>query len=433
MHKNHEVLDTEQMLLLAMLKTAIHAKLPPPGLLFPEGIEQAYERAVREGLPGGLLAGADWERLAGIADKHSVLSLIYELLPHIPQVPEQIVSAAAERARQTVLQNYRLLHLSSHILQILEEDNIKAVLLKGWQTANLYPVPEARKSGDIDILVPDPKAFGKAVGLLESRGFMRRGLQSANHHIELVSDMGIDIEVHSSLTEPFDSKYVNDCLEEIKSEYNSNIQHKTILGYPVACAGEAYDAFYLLLHMLQHFLRAGFGIKLLSDWAVFWSREIDEGDKQRFLELVEQSRILGFAQTVTGACVQYLGVCEKNVAFMMEQDQAAGAEERSRLEQYECFMKDIFEAEEFGRSHSERMVMLRSTGLKEYIREFHHQMRLNHPKASKCILLWPYLWIYTLVVFLINNKKVRKTTLRKVLKNAGTRSRLAEEMKLFVK
>ena len=61
------------------------------------------------------------------------------------------------------------------------------------------------------------------------------------------------------------------------------------------------------------------------------------------------------------------------------------------------FMLDIFEAEEFGKSDRERMLVLRGTRISDYVREFQHQMHLNYPNAGKIWLLWPVLWFNTLV------------------------------------
>lgn len=87
--------------------------------------------------------------------------------------PARPNAAGTDKSTQIVLQNYRLLYYSSFLITILEEAGISVLLLKGWQTAQLYPVPEARKSGDIDLLIPDPAQFEQAVCVLENHGFQK--------------------------------------------------------------------------------------------------------------------------------------------------------------------------------------------------------------------------------------------------------------------
>ena len=96
----------------------------------------------------------------------------------------------------------------------------------------------------------------------------------------------------------------------------------------------------------------------------------------------------------------------------------------------ELFMKELMEAEEFGKTRG-RMVALRGDGIFDYIREFHHQMHLNFPKAGKCFLLWPILWTITLVRFLRNNKKVRAISSKELFSSASKRGKLVKHMNLF--
>ena len=64
----------------------------------------------------------------------------------------------------------------------------------------------------------------------------------------------------------------------------------------------------------------------------------------------------------------------------------------------EEFFTEIMEAEEFGEADSKRMVAMRGTGWIDYIREFHHQMHLSHPKAGQYKILYPILWVRTFSV-----------------------------------
>lgn len=94
-------------------------------------------------------------------------------------------------------------------------------------------------------------------------------------------------------------------------------------------------------------------------------------------------------------------------------------------------MREILDAEEFGLHEESRMVVLRGTGLMDYIREFHHQMRLGYPGASRILLLWPVLWPAAFIKFCRNNRKIRGTSFFEVLKRTRERSRYTKDLKLF--
>ena len=175
----------------------------------------------------------------------------------------------------------RLLFLTKYLTEILKEHGITAITLKGASTASFYPVPELRKSGDVDILITDAAKCEQAC-----RGglFVKR-------------------------TSAYDTSW----------------------GFPIYQPPDGYHAFYLILHMLQHYLRAGFGIKNLCDWVVFWNREIDKCEQENFLRLMRESGTTGFVQIMTAACVEYLGLPKERVNFFLTKEIPQRQTEQMRL------------------------------------------------------------------------------------------------------
>lgn len=399
--------ETEKLLLDA-LKQSLNPRENPGHLSLPD---DEYAKRV----------------LVETARKHAVLSLMFEVCEKEEIIGDtrnaDFVLPIRQAAATTVRANYRLLFLAKYITQLLEKEGIRAILLKGAATASYYPVPELRKSGDVDILIPQGNDFGRAVELLEEAKFVRCESQSALHHIELKNQEGICVELHRILAEPFESGKMNRYLETLLAEFDKHVQRNNSWGVTLYQPTDAYHAFYLIVHMLQHFLRAGFGLKFLCDWTVFWNREIAAKEKETFLRLVRESGTQGFVEVLTEACVRYLGLAADNVSFLLG---------KSDLQQLaEDFMEEVFVSGEFGHGAQERMVAMRGTGLAAYVREFHHQMHLNYPSAGKVFPLWPFLWVMTLARFIQNNRTVRKVKGLDILKEARRRSKLIDRMKLF--
>ncbi len=405
-HHNHSsVFSKEEKLLLWMLRNALS--------------EGDSDTSVLRAAP------ETYERMFVQAQRHAVAPLLYDMLARAKGVPDEVLAGAKAVARQTVLQSFRLSYQTALLQKWFAQAQLEWLLLKGVYTASLYPVPELRKSGDIDILVKNEADLERAGRILQMHGCEISSTQHAIHHREYVTPEHITIEVHGMLAEPFDNDRINTYCQSIIPAFFAHREKRELLGYSFAGASVPYDAFYLLLHMLQHFLRAGFGLKLLCDWVVFWNRDIAESDQKQFLRLLRESRTEGFARFVTAVCVRYLGLNHSNVEFM----------EISRIsrEKAQEFMLEVLEAEQFGKSGNDRMVALRGTSPMDYFREFHHQMRLNNPNCGKIYVLWPFLWIKTLAVFLYNNKKLRKTSSIAIIRKAGQRGRMIDEMELFQK
>ena len=395
------LLNREQLELCRLLSLALHNK--------------ALER---------LRPDVDYARVIAVAESHKVMALLHPVLEHAG-LQESIWKIVDRKGEQTVRQSYRLLMLSRYVIGLLKENGIDAILLKGCGTAAWYPVPELRKSGDIDLLFKSEDETRKALQILAQQGFVTTEDQPANHHIVCESRDSVSLELHMSLAEPFDSEKTNRFLADCQKEYFAHRRVVDCMGVAFELTSDGYHAFYLLLHMLQHYVRAGFGVKLLCDWVVFWESPLSEEEKKIFLRLTQESGTFGFAVMMTRVCVKYLGLREKQVEFLMQ------AEPKDVCDLTEELMAEIFEAEEFGHSSKDRMVVLRGTGLMDYAREFHHQMKLNYPKAGKIMVLYPVLWIMTLCGFLYRNRTLRKVSGRQILKKAKKRSQLTEQMRLF--
>ena len=395
------LLNREQLELCRLLSLALHNK--------------ALER---------LRPDVDYARVIAVAESHKVMALLHPVLEHAG-LQESIWKIVDRKGEQTVRQSYRLLMLSRYVIGLLKENGIDAILLKGCGTAAWYPVPELRKSGDIDLLFKNEDETRKALQILAQQGFVTTEDQPANHHIVCESRDSVSLELHMSLAEPFDSENTNRFLADCQKEYFAHRRVVDCMGVAFELTSDGYHAFYLLLHMLQHYVRAGFGVKLLCDWVVFWESPLSEEEKKIFLRLTQESGTFGFAVMMTRVCVKYLGLREKQVEFLMQ------AEPKDVCDLTEELMAEIFEAEEFGHSSKDRMVVLRGTGLMDYAWEFHHQMKLNYPKAGKIMVLYPVLWIMTLCGFLYRNRTLRKVSGRQILKKAKKRSQLTEQMRLF--
>ena len=368
-----------------------------------------------------LLRQTDMKKVIYMARQHKVLSLLYGVFCEewegegLDDADKRNVESVS---RITAKQSYRLLFLTRYLVRTMEEAGVPVLVLKGSGVAELYPVPEMRKSGDVDVLIPEDK-LEAATELLKKKNFLVKHSQHANHHLAFSSVDGIDLELHTMLAEPFRDSGINRVMDRLVPDYFEKREYRDCMGVSLPVPAEPHQALQLLLHMLQHFLRAGFGLKLLCDWVVFWNRDTAAGSVSEFLELAENCHVRGFAETITMVCKEFLGL-RKDIPM-------GGSRDRKLAEE---FLQDVFSAEEFGKADKDRMVIVQEKSLRAYIKEFHYQMKMNHPRTSPYVVLWPALWVITLVVFLRNNRRLNRGRVRDILRSAGDRSRLLQQIGL---
>ena len=384
------------------------------------------------------LTGKEWKKLSELSISHKIPGMLYEPAAKMQFIPAEVLNSFKSEALKTASTDFRLLFLSRDILNALEEAGIPAVLLKGMGTAGYYASPLIRKSGDVDILIPDASLINDAINILRACGLDVKEKQLALHHVVMSYEDTIDVELHTMLAEPFDNEKINRILLKqqedlfVRSDRKStlildgeHIKSVKVLGVKLKILGDAWHAYELLLHMLQHYLRSGFGIRLLCDWVVFWNRDIPKETVKKYLSLIRESGLKGFSDMITLVCYRHLGL-NKNMTRCL----TAGDRRFTRSET-DAYWNDFLGAGEFGKVSKDRMVALRGNGIADYVREFHHQMKLNYPDAGKVIPLWPVLWGMTFIRFMINNRKIRNISLSSVMKSAGKRGKMVKKLSLF--
>lgn len=365
------------------------------------------------------LTGNEWQQLLALADRHEVLSLLEHVL-EVDRIPEEQRLAVQFKTARTVHKGIQLQVLNARLTVLLEKEGIVAVTLKGCAVARFYPTPELRKTSDLDLFVANEDEAGRAIQILCENGFRPSSEWHANHHFVLVSDKKEVVELHTTWAEAFKEKHLNQYLEKLQEE---SIQHCHLVefqGFKMYAYETACQAFYLMIHMLQHFVGSGFGLRNLCDWVVLWENCDDEEARKDFRKMVCESGTAKFAKAITSICVSYLGLAQEKSPIPV-----GNAVEREVADE---LLRDILDAGEFGYSEAERMVGMEGNSLLAYVREFHHQMHINFPKAGKIIVFWPVLWFATLVRFLNNNRKLKRPSVSAIIKKAGKRGELVSRL-----
>ena len=98
----------------------------------------------------------DWTAVVEEAKAQTVLGLISPVIP--------IHDESSEQGKAYYMQ---LLYEQDKLINLLENNNIPCVILKGCAAAVYYPKPYLRTMGDVDFLVPQNK-LEKTMELMES-------------------------------------------------------------------------------------------------------------------------------------------------------------------------------------------------------------------------------------------------------------------------
>ena len=398
------------------------------------------------------LTEQEWHAVIETARLHGQMAMIYDSLARVREdygegcpLTEGMLKYVSNSACRYVIADHRLWYETAVISKALNDAGIRAVVIKGPSIAKYYDTPECRKSGDVDIWLPDVDMTGNATDdsfgevytrarhIVEGFGYTKDEIQGNMHHVAFSREVTdpdtkkpftLEVELHGRLTEAFEDEAMNRRLLKFQKEAAGSLTELTFFtGDKFLTLSEADGAFYMLLHMLMHFKTRGFGWKFICDWVRFLKSDPDEAVKERLRALIAENGVATFVETITILGVRYLGLENRRAAFLID--------DRVGEDTLNAMTDEIFESGEFGYLSVNRMVLPKSASPVGLFKEFHHQMKHNHPEASRHIILWPYLWIVTLVVFIRNNRKLRGVKTGDVIKNAKERSRFLSALKLF--
>lgn len=141
--------------------------------------------------------------------------------------------------------------IRSEITNIFNENYIKHIYLKGSILKDLYPDPNLRMFGDIDVLINDAD-LKKSKTLLLENNFEYKHV--AEHHLEFVKD-GVTVELHIKLLPHHEDKY-----NFFRNPFENAYQYDNNL-YRL---NESYHFIFVLVHYLKH-LKSGAGLREIID------------------------------------------------------------------------------------------------------------------------------------------------------------------------
>ena len=271
------------------------------------------------------------------------------------------------------------------ICQVLEDEKIPFIPLKGSVIRDLYPEAWMRTSCDIDVLVKE-EILDKASEILCRRLAYTTDNKRTINDLSLHSPSGVHLELHYDLTEG--EKYGRDILSDIWS-YTTPSQSKN---YQLLLTDEAFY-FYHIAHMVKHFESGGCGVRPFVDlWLLNTRLPFNAENREKLLQ--------------KGGFLTFAKVSEKLSQVWL--DGAELDETGTALEEY------ILTGGVYGSMQNRVSVQQVKKGSKfKYIlsRIFisNKELKLKYPKAGKYPVLIPFYHVVRWFKPLFNRKTAKRS------------------------
>lgn len=347
------------------------------------------------------------------------------LLPYIKA--ESILTILKHDTKLMMLNYYQIEQFTRRIADLFDRDKISYVLLKGISLAAFYPVTEYRKLGDVDIYINDKEMFNRASALLLANGYTKDDEISDHHqgYLYKVPKTGrtMILELHYRIVGLYQYAPANKIVDAVfaANTFSPVMQTVNDRNYPVLPPTEY--TFYMIHHMLKHYLYSGFGIRLLCDFSFYLEHNYTDIDFVKIHTWCEESKILHLYEIILETCRIYLGLPE-----------TIDSKIHYNKNDCEAFITQLLKDGDVSPNNGPTLVgsgSYKKVNFLTYFKEGHLQMHVRFPKLSKCPLLWPILWLITLVCFLYNNRTIRNMSLAQTLRGFKQDNQKSKLLRIF--
>lgn len=236
-------------------------------------------------------ADIDWERLFRAAVRQGVAGLAYDRLNSLDARPPRPVVLQWAATVAAMEQRYRRYERAlMHLRTFYKSQGIDMLVLKGYRLCRLWPVPEHRPTGDIDIYL-GPR-WREADQLVSDK--LGIALDHSHHHHTVFHFEGEMVEnhydffnVHAHRSTP----RIERRMKELAAQGDRELLH----------------LLFVCRHAGVHFASNALSLRQALDWAFLARHVSDEQVWQTFYSDAQWMGMLPFVLCLNAVCIDYLG------------------------------------------------------------------------------------------------------------------------------
>lgn len=238
----------------------------------------------------------NWDIVATYVDRQQLSAIVYYQYKKQGQVIKSLESSFYSQVARSVVEK----KLLTEIDDAFAKNDISYMVLKGMEVATIYPCTSLRTMGDIDILIHQEDRDRAHCVLTEMKYVAQNNFENEwsyaknNHAVEL--HYNLLTELASAGHTPGIQNFLSDLWDHCDSYDSSARSHLKW----------EYHLVYLLIHMRQHLMGGGIGIRQFMDVAVVINQK--QLDWQLIEKLLSNVDLFRFAQVVFSLCNHWFKV-----------------------------------------------------------------------------------------------------------------------------
>ena len=210
------------------------------------------------------LIPADWARLFAMARHQALIGVLNDGVHRLPlhQLPPEHINKDWDRLTGKIAEIHaRHISQTEELQAIFERLGLHGCILKGTGLAQLYPTPERRQCGDIDVWVQ-----GRRKDILKAfrKEFDVHDIVYQECKADIFDNTVVEVHFHpTKMYNPFCNARLQRWLEKNAPFCHSERSEESdTLLYPDA----RFNAVFCMAHMFRHYLEGGLGLRQMMDY-----------------------------------------------------------------------------------------------------------------------------------------------------------------------
>lgn len=239
----------------------------------------------------------NWQEIIDLADKHGVSAIAWDGVQRLyeanPRIDIALYSLGMRQVKfdwfgsalQCEVRNDEVDNRCRDLFDIYSHHGMQCCVLKGQGVARLYPIPNHRQSGDIDLWVLGDRNYVLSVAKESGARISHINVK----HAEARFSDDVPVELHFTpgfFYNPIVNRRLAKWFEDNSVEQCNHYDEKVGFSFPTI----SFNLVYLIYHLFQHFLFEGVGLRQVTDYCCTLLHS-DEAQRSCALEAIEKFRM----------------------------------------------------------------------------------------------------------------------------------------------
>jgi len=282
---------------------------------------------------------AEWKRMYDISRKQALTGITGAALMNVQDVLTDADSKNKEAFEDLIMSwmgdvmkiSRRNKKVNKDVVELfssLEEKGLQCCLLKGQGNALMYPRPDSRISGDIDVWVVRKRKPNDDENIRKIIKFVKHDKpdsKASYHHIDAKNFNGTPVEIHYRPQFMFGQRHNQTLQSYFEQQADKQFEHKVSLdGHEIAIPTAEFNACFQLSHIFNHLFHEGIGLRQIVDYYyVLVTLHKDEGknpDSTYWERLFKQVGLLEMGKALMWILVHQLGM-DESLAIVGQDEQ----------------------------------------------------------------------------------------------------------------